>query len=189
MAAAREVLDELRAVRSIMERAQRWSVSGLQAPFYVLWGIVVLWGGLEQLLAPEGARRLVWWALVATGVLGSIVLGATLGPRTPVREALWWRHPLHWALVAAVALSVPHLLGLGWSPDGALLLGLVFALGYLLYGLWWFPPPAAVGTAVAAVGIATSTLSPQEAAAAMAIAWGVTLLTSGVLVGCRWGWR
>ncbi len=189
MALEREMLRELRDVRSIMERAQRWSVTGLRAPFSVLWGAVILGGGLGTLLAPESTRGFVLWPLVAVGAAGGIVLGATLGPRASVREGLWWRQPVHWALVAAVALSLPHLLELGWSPEGVLLLGLVVALGYSLEALWSFPPAAAVGAAVAAAGIATHAASPKELPAATAIAWGAALLTSGLLLARRRGWR
>lgn len=189
MAAQREMMDEVRAVRAIMERAQRWSVSHLQAPFYLLWGAVLLGGGIGEVVAPPDVQGLAWSALTGAGALASVIIGALLGPRARVREALWWRHPLHWGLVLAAALGLPHLLGLGWSVEGTLLLGLVLALGYVLYGLWWFPVAAVVGALVGAVASVIYLVSPEHTAAASALAWAAALLGSGLLVGRRWGWR
>jgi hypothetical protein len=180
---------EVREVRAVVDRARRWAVAGLSAPYFLLWGLVLLGGGLAEVTGSQEVRRVAWPTLLGLGAVASVFLGAVLGPQARVRDPLWWRHPLHWALVTLVALGSPHLAGLGWSVEGRLLVHLVFALGYVLYGLWWFPVAALVGAGAGAVAVVGYLRAPAYLGPIGALAWAVALLATGLLTGARWGWR
>ncbi|MCS7173096.1 MAG: hypothetical protein N0A24_06830 [Armatimonadetes bacterium] len=180
---------EVQKVRDVVDRARRWAVAGLWGPYFLLWGLVLLGGGLSELVGAWEVRRVAWPVLVGLGAVGSGILGAVLGPRARVQDPLWWRHPLHWGLVTAVALGLPYLTGLGWSAAGGLAVHLVFALGYVLYGMWWFPVAAAVGAGAGVAVLLGYLLAPTSLGAIGALAWAAALLASGLLTGVRWGWR
>ncbi|MDR7415095.1 MAG: hypothetical protein QN193_07030 [Armatimonadota bacterium] len=189
MGAEEGLVREVREVRAVVDRARRWATAGLFAPYSILWGLVLLGGGVAELTGSQEVRRVAWPILVGLGAVASIVVGWVLGPQVRVRDPLWWRHPLHWALVTLVALGLPHLAGLDWSGEGSLLPHLVFALGYVLYGLWWFPVAALAGTAAGVAVLLGHFLAPAHLRPIGALAWAVALLASGLLTGTRWGWR
>ncbi len=177
-----DALDDLRAIRLIMERARRAS-DRTGGWFMVLWGVIWLVGftGTHILVHLEHYPPINWlWAFLDTvGILGSIYLGVRMGQRTrKISSTIWLLILLWWLALAAFDAVLIWKLRLytDW-PNFALLMVLTIALGYIQFGLFTHWAISAIGLFIGVLAVALATWLPEY------FSLGVALLGGGALIG------
>jgi len=177
-----DALDDLRAIRQIMERARRAS-DGFGGWFMVLWGAIWFLGfiGTHILLHLQREEAINWlWALLdALGVLGSIYLGIRLAQRVRTRSSTLWGSILLWWLALTVFDGV-----LIWKfrlyANGlymALLIVLTVALGYIQFGLFTHWSISVIGFFLGLLAVVLATWLPAY------FNLGIAFLGSGAMIG------
>lgn len=177
-----DALDDLRAIRAIMERARRAS-DGFGGWFMVLWGAIWFIGfsGTQILLHLRNESGISWlWLVLDTlGVLGSIYLGVRMGQRArKVSSTLWLPVLLWWLALAAFDGVLIWRLRLytDW-PNSVLLIVLTIALGYVQFGLFTHRAISAIGLFIGLLAVAMATWLPEY------FNLGVAFLGGGALIG------
>lgn len=177
-----DALDDLRAIRQIMERARR--TSGQPGGwFMVLWGIIWLLGFTgTHILVQTGREPLIQWLwtpLNLLGVLFSIGLGVWMGRREQrVSSAIWLPILLWWLALAAFDAVLIWRFRL--FTDGshiAFLIVLTIALGYVQFGLFTHWAISAIGLFIGLLATVMATWLPEY------FNLGVALLGGGALIG------
>ncbi len=179
-----DALDDLKAIRQIMERARRAS-DGFGGWFMVLWGAIGLIGfSGTHFLIQSHQKALVpwlWLPLNLGGVIGSIYLSIRMSRQTRVRSSLLWRSILFWWL----ALGVFDFLLIWLLPvreeQVSLLIILTIALGYFQFGLFVHWSISAAGAFIGLIAVAAALLFPDWLNLAMAVLGGGALIGTGLL--------
>lgn len=186
-----EALDDLKAIRQIMERARRAS-DGFGGWFMVLWGAIWLVGftGTHILIHLKRYPPINWlWAFLDTvGILGSIYLGIRMGQRARTKSSsLWVPLLLYWLALVAFDGVLIWRLRLYTDPlNFPLLMVLTIALGYIQLGLFIYWGISVIGLFLGLLALALATWLPEY------FNLGVALLGGGALIGSgigflRWG--
>jgi len=177
-----EAMNDLRAIRQIMERARRTS-DGFGGWFMVLWGAIWFLGfvGTHILLhfQRDEAINWLWTPLNTIGILGSIYLGIRMARRARTRSStLWTPLLLYWLALAAfdgVLIWQFRLYTNGLHM--ALLIVLTIALGYVQFGLFTHWSISVVGLFLGLVAVAMATWLPEY------FNLGIAILGGGALIG------
>ncbi len=186
-----------RAVHATMESARSSMYVAGTATILLLWGVIVSLGYLAEYglgtAAPDFAEDRpwlsapLWGVLVATGMVGSALIGHRAGKQLATGEAVHGagvRVFAFWLSVALAAFIVPAAAGL-WTEERAEAVPLVaigiVALGHILFGIMHRPVIAAVGVGLAAAFYLPSYLAGD---AALAVSAAATLL----VVALAWTW-
>ncbi len=177
-----DALDDLRAIRQIMERARRAS-DGFGGWFMVLWGAIWLVGftGTHFIVQArlEQFTHWLWMPLNILGILGTIYLGIRMGERARRKSsALWGPIFLWWLALAAFDGALIWKLRL--YTDGAnvaLLIVLTIALGYIQFGLFIYWGISVIGLFIGLLALTLVTWLPEY------FNLGVALLGGGALIG------
>ena len=184
-------------IHSTMEEARSSMYVAGMAAILLLWGVIASLGYFSQYAAETLATDFttrnpwisapIWGVLVATGMLGSAIIGHRAGRKNAAGDAVrsaGIRVFLFWLAVGGAAFLVPAAAGM-WNEDSGanipyVAIGIV-ALGYVLFGIMHRPVIAVVG-----VGIAAAFYIPDYLAgdAALAVS-GVATLTAAAL-GAVW---
>lgn len=179
-----DALNDLKAIRQIMERARKAS-DGFGGWFMVLWGAIWLIGfsGTHFLIQnhQEALIPWLWLPLNAGGFIASFYLGIQMSRRTQVRSSLLWKSILFWWL----ALGGFDLLLIWLLPVRGeqipLLIILTFALGYFQFGLFIHWSISAVGVFISLTAAAAALLFPDWLNLAIAVLGGGALIGTGLL--------
>jgi hypothetical protein len=116
-------LDDLKAIRQIMERTRR-ATGGYGGWYMVLWGAVWFVGFLGTQFLPDEAVAWLWPVLDVIGAAGSVWLGVRMGRRGGVYSPIWRPMLLYWLALIVFDGLLFWLLGLDPGPDLALLITL-----------------------------------------------------------------
>ncbi len=177
-----DAMDDLKAIRQIMERVRRTS-DGFGGWFMVLWGVIWFLGftGTHILLylQREDAINWLWTPLNALGVLGSVWLGIGMARRARTKSSSLWSNILFWWLALAAFDGV-----LIWQfrlyTNGlqmALLIVLTIALGYIQFGLFTHWSISVIGLFLGLLAVVLATWLPAY------FNLGIAVLGSGALIG------
>lgn len=177
-----DALDDLRAIRQIMERARRAS-DGFGGWFMVLWGVIWLVGFTgTHILTQTRFEPLIgrlWLVLDTLGILGSIYLGVRMGRRARTLSSTLWLPMFLWWLVLLAFDGV-----LIWKfrlytsvADMVLLLVLTIALGYIQFGLFTHWAISVIGLFIGLLAVVMATWLPEY------FNLGVAFLGGGALIG------
>ncbi len=177
-----DAMDDLKAIRQIMERVRRTS-DGFGGWFMVLWGVIWFLGftGTHILLylQREDAINWLWTPLNALGVLGSVWLGIRMAQRARTKSSSLWTSILFWWLALAAFDGV-----LIWQfrlyTNGlqmALLIVLTIALGYIQFGLFTHWSISVIGLFLGLLAVVLATWLPAY------FNLGIAVLGSGALIG------
>ncbi|MBC7227140.1 MAG: hypothetical protein H5T61_07890 [Thermoflexales bacterium] len=175
-------LDDLRAIRQIMERARR-SSDGFGGWFMVLWGAIWLVGftGTHFLVRINRALSVNWlWMFLDTlGVLLSIYLGIRMGQRARTRSSSLWLPILLWwlALAAFDGVLIWKLRLYTEGLNFAFLMVLTIALGYIQFGLFTHWAISVIGLFIGLLAVVMATWLPES------FNLGVAFLGGGALIG------
>jgi hypothetical protein len=153
-----QAIDDLKAIRQIMDRARRISGGG-GGWFMVLWGIILFIGFSGSQFLPDVYIGGMWAVLNILGMVISVWLGIRIGRRSNIYSSSIWRSVLLWWL----SLGVFDVL-LVWlfrlsDRDLALLAIMTVALGYVLFGLFTHWSISAVGSLMAILAVGAVLLS------------------------------
>lgn len=177
-----DALDDLRAIRQIMERARR-SSDRTGSWFMILWGVIwfVGFSGTQILLLLQREWGISWlWIILDTlGVLGSIGLGFRMRQRArKLSSTLWLSIFLWWLSLAAFDAVLVWRLNLytDWL-NFALLIVLTIALGYIQFGLFTRWAISAIGLFIGLMAMVLAIWLPEY------FSLGVAFLGGGALIG------
>ncbi|MDY6876065.1 MAG: hypothetical protein SWK90_07700 [Chloroflexota bacterium] len=172
-------LDDLKAIRQIMERTRR-AAGGDSGWFMVLWGTIWFVGFLGNQFLPAEALGWFWLGMTVLGTAGSAWIGVRMGRRSGVRSPIW-RPILLWMVAMAVfVFLIAWLFDLDTIHDLALLIVLTVALNYFQIGLFTHWTISLVGTMLAALAVGTAVLLPNYFFLVMAFSSGGLLVGSGL---------
>jgi hypothetical protein len=175
-------MDDLKAIRQIMERARR-SSDGFGGWFMVLWGAIWFLGftGTHVLLhlRQEQAIKWLWASLDTLGILGSIYLSLRMAQRARTKSSTIWIPILLWwlALAAFDGVLVWQLQLYTNPPSMTLLFVLTIALGYIQFGLFTHWSISVVGLFIGILAVALATGLPGY------FNLGVAFLGGGAMIG------
>jgi len=175
------VLDDLRAIREVMERTRRAS-GGQGGWFMILWGVIWFLGfaGTHFLLHADLPYAVNWlWAgLNGIGIILSTWLGVRF-QRHAVRSTLWRAILLWWLALAVFDGLLIWLFGLTRGEEIVLLIILTVALGYVLFGLFSHWAISLIGLFFAALSVVMSIFLPAYFNLAFAFLGGGILVAGG----------
>lgn len=177
-----DALEDLRAIRQIMERARRTS-DGFGGWFMVLWGTIWLIGftGTHILTRANRGSLIGWlWLLLNTlGILGSTYLGIRMGQRAQTKSSSLWVPLLLWwlALLGFDAVLIWRLQLYTNLSNLALLIVLTIALGYVQFGLFTHWAISLLGLFIGLLAVGLITWLPEY------FNLGVAVLGGGALIG------
>ncbi len=179
-----EALDDLRAIRRIMERAYRAS-DGSWGWFLVLWGAIWVVGFLSTGWLVRAQREAlipwVWGPLNAVGVIGSIGISLWIARRTRMKSfTIWWPFMAWWFALALFDLLLIRFLPIREGPQIAMLIVLSIALGYFQMGLFTHWLLSALGAFIGALAVLTAALFPQHLGLAMVVLGGGAMIGVGL---------
>ncbi len=179
-----EALDDLKAIRQIMERARRTS-DGFWGWFLVLWGAIWLVGFLSTGLLARAQREAVipwvWAPLNAFGVIGSILLSLQMARRARTKSStIWWPFMLWWFAMMVFDQLLVWFLPIREGHQIAILIVLTIALGYFQMGLFTHWLLSAIGAFIGALAVLTAVFMPQYVGLAMAVLGGGALIGGGL---------
>jgi len=182
-----DAIDDLKAIRQIMERARRAS-DGFGGWFMVLWGVIWFLGftGTHILLylQREDAINWLWTPLNAFGVLGSVWLGIRMAQRARTKSSSLWTSILFWWLALAAFDSVLiwqlHLYTSGLHM--ALLIVLTIALGYIQFGLFTHWSISVIGLFLGLLAVVLATWLPAYFNLGFAVLGGGALIGGGLWI-------
>jgi len=177
-----DAMDDLKAIREIMERARRTS-DGFGGWFMVLWGVIWFLGftGTHILLhlQREQASNWLWALLDSLGILGSIYLGIRMARRARTRSSTLWGSILLWWLSLA-AFDGALIWKFQLYTNGlhmALLIVLTIALGYVQFGLFTHWSISVIGLFLGLLAVVLATWLPAY------FNLGIAVLGGGALIG------
>ncbi len=180
-----DALDDLKAIRQIMERARRAS-DGFGGWFMVLWGAIWLVGFIGTHIFVRLERYAwingLWMVLDTAGILGSVYLGIQMGRRArKASSILWLPFLLCWLALAAFDAVLIwklrlHLRGL----DMAFLIVLTLAVGYVQLGLFTHWSISAVGLFIGLLAIVAVTWLPEYFNLIIALLGGGAVIGTGL---------
>ncbi|MCX7682339.1 MAG: hypothetical protein N2508_10345 [Anaerolineae bacterium] len=186
-----DALDDLKAIRQIMEQARR-SSDGFGGWFMVLWGAIWLVGFTgTHILVQTGRDPLInwlWMPLNTLGVLGSIYLGIRMRQRAQKKSfsSIWVSIFLWWLALAAFDAAVIGVFQLRGFQI-ALLIVLTIALSYVLFGLFTHWINSVIGLFIGLVAIVMATWLVEYFNLAIALLGGAVLIGGGLWVVRRGG--
>ena len=185
MIPADEALEDLRFLRALIDRTRLRGADA--APYFVLWGGIWLVAALLTLPPFRLPPGPVWLSLVATGFVGSAVLGrrdqrraGATPSRAPYLLKLWFWSLAMILVLAAAFIVLTHAAGRVTVASPAfwvVLIGVWYAIGGFFLG--W--PVLGLGLLLVAIGVASRLVGlPLALANAVAgLAGGVALLVTG----------
>ena len=187
----------LQAIHATLQDSRSSMYVAGTATILLLWGVIVSMGYLAEYAFDTAAADFaagrpwlsapLWGVLVATGMVGSALIGHRAGKQLAAGEAMrgaGLRVFAFWLAVGWAAFVIPAAAGL-WTEEHAEAVPLVaigiVALGHILFGIMHRPVIAAVG-----VGLAAAFYVPIHLAgdAALAVSAAATLL----VVALAWAW-
>ena len=182
-----DAMDDLKAIRQIMERARRAS-DGFGGWFMVLWGVIWFLGftGTHALVRLQRDEAIIWlWAPLNTlGILGSIYLGIRMAGRARTKSSSLWTSILFWWLALAAFDGV-----LIWQfrlyTNGlhmALLIVLTIALGYVQFGLFTHWSISVIGLFLGLLAVVLVTWMPAYFNLGFAVLGGGALIGGGLWI-------
>ena len=187
----------LQAIHATLQDSRSSMYVAGTATILLLWGVIASLGYLTEYAFDTAAADFaagrpwlsapLWGVLVATGMVGSALIGHRAGKQLAAGEAVHGagvRVFAFWLSVALAAFVVPAAAGL-WTEERAdavplVAIGIV-ALGHILFGIMYRPVIAAVGVGLAAAFYLPSSLAGAEA---LAVSAAATLL----VVALAWTW-
>ena len=172
-----EAQDTLRAISHTEHRSSAAYGYQMSAPHLILWGVIWVIGYGFSYWQPE--RSQIWLALVAGGVLGSMIIGRRMRP--PAAGSRDWRYL---ATVAALAIFITVLFVI-LTPRGPRGAGAFFpvlaAFYYSLIGIWTRGSRMTVlGVALVVLTLSGFVFPPQFFTLWMAIVGGGGLILGGL---------
>jgi hypothetical protein len=174
-----QALDDLKAIRQIMDRARRTSGGG-GGWFMVVWGIILFIGFSGSQFLPDVYLGGMWAVLNILGMVISVWLGIRMGQHSGISLSSIWRSILFWwlslGIFDALLVWLFHLDG----HDMALLSILTVALGYVLFGLFTHWSISAVGALMAILAVGATLLIPSYFSLAIGVLVGGLLIGSGL---------
>jgi len=182
-----DAMDDLKAIRQIMERVRRTS-DGFGGWFMVLWGVIWFLGftGTHILLylQREDAINWLWTPLNALGVLGSVWLGIRMAQRARTKSStLWVPLLLYWlALAAFDGVLIWQLRLYTNGRHMALLIVLTIALGYIQFGLFTHWSISAMGLFLGLLAVVLVTWLPAYFNLGFAVLGGGALIGGGLWI-------
>ena len=182
-----DAMDDLKAIRQIMERVRRTS-DGFGGWFMVLWGVIWFLGftGTHILLylQREDAINWLWTPLNALGVLGSVWLGIRMAQRARTKSStLWVPLLLYWlALAAFDGVLIWQLRLYTNGRHMALLIVLTIALGYIQFGLFTHWSISAIGLFLGLLAVVLVTWLPAYFNLGFAVLGGGALIGGGLWI-------
>jgi predicted neutral ceramidase superfamily lipid hydrolase len=172
-------LDDLKAIRQIMERTRRGG--GKTGGWYmILWGAIWFVGFLGNQFLPDETAGLLWFGLNIPGAAISVWLGVRSGRQGGVRSTAWRPILLWWLALFIFDGLMIWLFQLHTGRDLTLLITLTVALGFVLFGLFVYWVISAVGVLVAVLVVGTAVLLPDYLYLVMAFLGGGLLMGSGI---------
>lgn len=179
-----EILEELRAIRAVMEQTRRAIGRTGGGRFLVLWGAVWLLGFLGTQFLPHHWIGWMWGMLNVIGVAGSVWLGIRLSLQ--VRSPLGLRIFFFWLASIAFALLAYWLFGLRDEHLG-LLFALIIALALVQLGLLSFSTGSIwLGLLIAALALIGFHLFPAYFSLIMSFLGGGLMIGTGLWIIRRW---
>ncbi len=171
-------VDDLRAIRQIMERTRR-AGDAHGGWFMILWGAIWFVGFLGSQFLQGQISGWVWLGLDVVGMAGSVALGARMSHRGAAHSPLW--RPVAYWLVAVIGFDflLIWLLGLTTVREGSLVLLLTIALTYFQFGIFSTWKVSAVGAGIGALTVLSVVIVPDYFFLAMAVLGGGLLAGSG----------
>jgi len=182
-----DAMDDLKAIRQIMEQARRAS-DGFGGWFMVLWGVIWFLGftGTHILLhlQREQAINWLWTPLNTLGILGSVWLGIRMAQRARTKSSTLWA-PLLLYWLALAAFDGVLIWQLRLYTNGlyvALLIVLTIALGYIQFGLFTHWSISVIGLFLGLLAVVLATWLPAYFNLGIAVLGGGTLIGGGLWV-------
>ena len=152
--------------------------------FFIVWGIVWLFGFLGSAILPGGAAGYLWLGLDTFGVVGSIVAGIRYSRR--VRSPGTWRVLVFWLLLMAQG---GILMWISWPLEGdqyLMFVTILIAMGYSLLGIWINSPLAIIGVSISVLAVLGWLLIPAYLGYWLALVGGGGLIVAGLYVLKAW---
>ncbi|MCX8066969.1 MAG: hypothetical protein N3B68_03980 [Anaerolineae bacterium] len=180
-----DALEDLRAIRQIMERARRTS-DGFGGWFMVLWGTIWLVGFIGTHILTRADRGSLigwlWLPLNTLGILGSTYLGFRMGQRARTKTSSLWLPLLLWwlALLAFDAVLIWRLQLYTNLSDLALLIVLTIALGYVQFGFFTHWAISLIGLFIGLLAVGLITWLPEYFHIGVAVLGGGALIGGGI---------
>ncbi|MFQ6100175.1 MAG: hypothetical protein ACE5OS_02920 [Anaerolineae bacterium] len=172
-------LDDLKAIRQIMERTRR-ATGRYGGWFGVLWGSIWFVGFLGSQFLPDEVAGWLWLGLDTFGTACSIWLGVHIGRHGAVRSPVW-RSVLFWFLALIVFDGLlMWLFDLNTGRDIALLIILTIALSSFQFGLFTSWKLSVIGALMTALAAGAAVLLPNYFHLVMAFLGGGLMVGSGV---------
>jgi hypothetical protein len=175
----RQALDELKAIRQIMDRARR-KTSGEDGWFMVAAGVTWFVSFLGTQYLPE--RAFIWFMI---GVYAAFAAACTWlwirsRRRGRVKSSIWRLIALWWIAAAIFDAFLIWALDLTAGEELALLIILTIALGYVQFGLFTHWAISVTGAVIGVLAVGASYLVPDFFFLAMGVLGGGTLVASGL---------
>jgi hypothetical protein len=148
--AAKEAASALSDIDSIVHRVRQSQIYQVASLMLILWGALVFAGNIASFLWPRAAGY-IWIAVNATGVVGSLAVGACTSRRLSLPSfdfrmvaafLLFFAFGILWSI--SLGHFTPRQLGVFWPT--------YFMMIYTIVGLW-------VGTAFVAIGFGITALT------------------------------
>jgi hypothetical protein len=178
---AKETLDLIKDASRASRQAIARSGTG---HFFIIWGIVWLFGYLGSQILPGAIAGYFWLALDTVGIIGSVYTILRLGRR--VRSPQSWRLGAFWFLLLAHGGLMMWVL---WPLSGErymMFATLLVSMGYSLIGLWVSTPLAVIGGAISILAIIGWLLAPAFLGYWLAVVGGGGLIAAGLYVLKAW---
>jgi len=174
-------LDDLKAIRDIMDRTQKAS-GGESGWFLVVGGLNWVVGFMGQQFLPQ---RLAGWLWVVSNVItvaAIIWLGVRSSSTNSVSSPLWRPILAMPGTILLFDLAVIWLFELQELEQIILIVVLSFALGFLQLGLFFSPLIATVGALLGVLAVAAYALIPGLFFAAIGLLGGGLMIYGGALM-------
>jgi hypothetical protein len=152
--------------------------------FFIIWGIVWLFGFLGSQILPGPLSGYLWLALDTFGVVGSIIAGIRYSQR--VRSSGAWRVIVFWLLLT---VQGGILMWITWPLDSQqylMFVTILIAMGYGLLGIWINLPLAIIGVSISALAVMGWLLIPAYLGYWLALVGGGGLIGAGLYVLKAW---
>lgn len=178
---AQESLDLIRDASRASRQAIARSGTGY---FFIIWGLVWLFGYLGSQILPGTLSGYLWLALDTFGILGSAYTILRLGRR--VRSPHGWRLGVFWLLLFAHGGLMMWVL---WPLAGdryMMFATLLVSMGYSLIGLWISTPLAVIGISISVLAVIGWLFVPAFLGYWLAIVGGGGLIVAGIYVLKAW---
>lgn len=170
-----------------IQRQTRHAIAHGGGPWHMMiWGAIWFLGFLaNHFLSPEQAG-MTWTVMASAGMIASFVIGWRYGSqmRRPLHDArigLFW---LAWLVNSSVIIYLTQ----AYRDDTvmSLTIAVLAMFGYVVMGLWLWPPLAWVGIAVTILATVSYALTPNYVNIIMALLGGGTLFFSGLYIYRSW---